>query len=66
MIVCHCRVVSDRDIASAVASGAPTLAEVCGRTGAAQVCGTCIFTVKALMCQQRAADIAVEVQSAAS
>ncbi len=47
MIVCHCRVVSDRDIASAIDAGATTLAGVCRSTGAGQQCGGCIFGVRA-------------------
>lgn len=67
MIVCHCRVVSDRAIDQAVADGARTLADVCRSTGAAQQCGTCVFTVKALVCQHRDSGPAfVEVESAAS
>ncbi|GAB7007049.1 hypothetical protein JCM18899A_45220 [Nocardioides sp. AN3] len=67
MIVCHCRVVSDRDIAQAVTDGARSLASVCRRTGASQDCGSCIFTVKALVCQhQEASDALLEVNGAAS
>lgn len=49
MIVCHCRVVTDRDVDAAVADGARTVGAVCRSTGAAQDCGTCIFSVKALV-----------------
>jgi bacterioferritin-associated ferredoxin len=67
VIVCHCRVVSDRDVARAVGEGARSLASVCKKTGAAQDCATCIFTVKALVCQhQEAADALLEVEGAAS
>ena len=51
MIVCHCEVVSDRDVASAVREGANSVAEVCRRTGAGRNCGTCIFSVKQLVCE---------------
>ena len=51
MIVCRCTVVSDRDVDAAIDSGARSLAAVCRSTGAAQDCGSCIFTVKALLCQ---------------
>lgn len=54
MIVCQCRVVSDRSIDAAVADGARTVAAVCRATGAAQDCGSCIFTVKAIVCQHHA------------
>lgn len=52
MIVCHCRVVTDRDITAALADGARSVAAVCRTTGAAQGCGSCIFSVKALVLQQ--------------
>ena len=46
MIICHCRVVSDGDVAVAVADGARTVSAVCRATQAAQDCGSCIFAVK--------------------
>ncbi len=51
MIVCHCAVVSSADIVSAIEGGARSVSEVCRRTGAAQNCGTCIFSVKQVVCQ---------------
>jgi bacterioferritin-associated ferredoxin len=67
MIVCHCRVVSDRDISQAISDGARTVASVCKRTGASQDCASCIFTVKALVCQhQEEANSLLEVEGAAS
>lgn len=51
MIVCHCAVVSSRDIAATLDAGARSVSEVCRRTGAAQNCGTCIFSVKQVVCQ---------------
>lgn len=53
MIVCHCRVVTDRAIDTALADGARSVAAVCRTTGAAQDCGSCIFSVKALVLQHR-------------
>lgn len=50
MIVCHCEVVNDTAIKSAVDEGARTLAEVCRATGAGRDCGTCVFSVKAILC----------------
>jgi bacterioferritin-associated ferredoxin len=50
VIVCHCRVVNDTAIATAVDDGASTLAEVCHRTGAGTECGGCVFSVKAIVC----------------
>ena len=68
MIVCHCRVVSDRDVDSVISEGAHTLSEVCRRTGAGQNCGTCIFSVKQILCQhdQSVPTPLVEVDRAAS
>ena len=56
MIVCQCRVVSDRDVHAAVATGARTVGAVCRTTGAAQECGTCIFSVKNLLQQHHEAE----------
>ncbi|MCF4121304.1 (2Fe-2S)-binding protein [Antribacter sp. KLBMP9083] len=67
MIVCQCGVVSDRAIAAAFAGGARTVSAVCRTTGAAQDCGSCIFTVKALVRQhQEQESAALEIDSAAS
>ena len=67
MIVCQCRVVSDRSIRAAFADGARTVAAVCRATGSGQDCGSCVFTVRALVCQHReqAAEL-LEVDGAAS
>lgn len=51
MIVCQCKVVTDRAVDDAVAQGARTVAAVCRATGAAQDCGSCIFSVKTLVCE---------------
>ncbi|HET7305120.1 MAG TPA: (2Fe-2S)-binding protein [Segeticoccus sp.] len=51
MIICHCEVVTDRDVRDALDQGAGTLAEACRATGAGQSCGGCVFSVKALLCQ---------------
>jgi bacterioferritin-associated ferredoxin len=51
MIVCHCAVVSSGDISAALDDGARTVSEVCRRTGAAQVCGTCVFSVRQVVCE---------------
>ncbi len=55
MIVCHCRVVNDSAVTGAVDAGATTLAKVCQATGAGTDCGTCVFAVKALLCEHRVA-----------
>lgn len=54
MIVCHCGVVSSSDITAALEAGARSTSEVCRRTGAAQNCGTCVFSVRQVVCQHEA------------
>lgn len=67
MIVCHCRVVTDRDVDAALTDGARSVGAVCRSTGAAQECGSCVFTVRALVCQHEDAERALlEVDGAAS
>ena len=68
MIVCHCQVVSDRTVAASIADGARTLAEVCRATGAGQTCGSCVFSLKQLVCQHEpsTAPYLPEAHSAAS
>ena len=51
MIVCHCGVVSARDIAEALDAGARGLDDVCRMTGAAQNCGSCVISVQRIVCQ---------------
>jgi bacterioferritin-associated ferredoxin len=51
VIVCHCRVVTDRAVSAAVRAGAGSLAGVCRSTGAGQDCGSCVFAVRRLMCE---------------
>jgi bacterioferritin-associated ferredoxin len=55
VIVCHCRVVTDRHVAEAVSGGARSLAGVCRATGAAQDCGGCVFSLKRLVCEHEQA-----------
>ena len=67
MIVCHCKVVTDRDVQAALADGARSVGAVCRSTRAAQDCGSCIFTVKALVCDHLAQEHrALETDGAAS
>ncbi len=51
MIVCHCRVVTDRAVGEAVRAGNGSLAAVCRSTGAGQDCGACVFSLKRLVCE---------------
>lgn len=68
MIVCHCEVVNDQQITRAIDLGARTVAQVCRATGAGRNCGSCIFTLKRLLCQHETVDQVafVEVEGAAS
>lgn len=60
MIFCHCAVVGDRQVARAVEAGARTVAQVCKATGAGQQCGSCIFSVRRVVCQHVEAITAVQ------
>lgn len=68
MIVCHCHVVSDREVMRAVDEGARSLAAVCRKTGAGRDCGACVLSVKRLLCQHQPTriDVPSEVGYAAS
>jgi bacterioferritin-associated ferredoxin len=47
VILCHCAVVSDRDVHACVSAGAASVAEVLRRTGAGSHCGGCTLAVRA-------------------
>jgi len=49
VIVCHCSVVTDRDVSAAVDAGARSVAAVCRSTGAGRDCGSCVFSLKRLV-----------------
>ena len=68
MIVCHCKVVNDRDVVDAMQAGARTLGGVCRSTGAGADCGACVFSIRRLMCEHEAqpAHTLPEVDVAAS
>jgi bacterioferritin-associated ferredoxin len=51
VIVCQCRVVTDRQVADAVRQGAVSLGSVCRSTGAGQECGSCVFSLRRLVCE---------------
>ena len=51
MIVCHCAVVTDRDVVDAWDSGARSLGRACRATGAGADCGTCVFSLKRVLCE---------------
>jgi bacterioferritin-associated ferredoxin len=65
VIVCHCRVVSDREVATAVRAGARSVSAVCRTTGAGQECGSCVFSLKRLVCEHDESLMAPEVDVAA-
>ena len=68
MIVCHCHVVNDAAIAAAVDAGARALGQVCRSTGAGSDCGSCVFSVRRLVCEHVSRQVpeSVEAQHAAS
>jgi bacterioferritin-associated ferredoxin len=51
MYVCHCAVVTDRDVLESIANGARCVADVARRTGAGRTCGNCISSLRDLVCQ---------------
>jgi bacterioferritin-associated ferredoxin len=57
VIFCHCAVVGDREVADAIDAGARTVASVCKATGAGQQCGSCIFSVRRVLCDHQAHDL---------
>ncbi len=57
MIVCHCAVVGDKQIAAAAAAGASTLSQVCASTGAGKDCGSCVFAVRRLLCENAGTEV---------
>lgn len=51
MVVCHCAVVTDRDVVASMGGGARSVADVCRATSAGRGCGRCVPTLKALLCE---------------
>jgi bacterioferritin-associated ferredoxin len=51
VVVCHCEVVSDRDVRAAIAAGADDLDAIGDRCGAAARCGGCIPVVEELLAE---------------
>lgn len=54
MIVCHCRVVSCREIRRSIRDGATTRREVARACGASAVCGGCRPAVEAILREELA------------
>jgi bacterioferritin-associated ferredoxin len=69
MYVCHCAVVTDRDVLESIANGARCVADVARHTGAGRTCGNCISSLRDLVCQhcpvrtERAATVAAELDA---
>lgn len=51
MIVCHCEVVSDRQIRKTIANGAGCSGAVGLTTGAGTQCGNCLSSIESLLAQ---------------
>ncbi|HHV22543.1 MAG TPA: (2Fe-2S)-binding protein [Propionibacterium sp.] len=51
MIVCHCEVVSDRQIRKAIGNGAKCPREIGIATGAGTECGNCLPSIAGLLTQ---------------
>jgi bacterioferritin-associated ferredoxin len=51
MYVCHCEVVNDRAIRSAIADGASDVADVASRCGAGAACAGCHPTIEELLAE---------------
>jgi bacterioferritin-associated ferredoxin len=51
MYVCHCAVVTDRDVMESIANGASCVADVSRETSAGRTCGGCVATLRELVCQ---------------
>ncbi|MBF4163665.1 (2Fe-2S)-binding protein [Nocardioides acrostichi] len=56
MIVCHCEVVTSSQVATTLAAGARTVAQVCRATGAGKNCGSCVFSVRRLVIDHNEAE----------
>ncbi len=51
MYVCHCAVVTDRDVLESIANGARCVADVARSTGSGRTCGNCISSLRDLVSQ---------------
>lgn len=58
MIICHCEVISEHAVVTALDDGARTLEQVCQMTGAGQSCHGCLLSLTQVLCQHgEAADL---------
>lgn len=60
MLVCHCRVVSDRAVRAAISAGATGVDEVASLCGAGAECGGCVPSVEDLLAEAAIAVTAPE------
>jgi bacterioferritin-associated ferredoxin len=51
MYVCHCNVVTDRDVLESIANGARCVNDIARATSAGRTCGGCLSTLRELVCQ---------------
>jgi bacterioferritin-associated ferredoxin len=69
MYVCHCAVVTDADVLESIANGANCVADVARSTGAGRTCGSCVSSLRDLVCQhcpvraERDAAVAAELDA---
>jgi bacterioferritin-associated ferredoxin len=49
MVICQCRRLSDRKVVKALRAGSTSVRELCQSTGAGQVCGGCVGSLKSLI-----------------
>jgi bacterioferritin-associated ferredoxin len=49
VIVCQCKRVSDRKVASCVSNGCSSLRELCAETGAGRDCGCCVRQLREML-----------------
>jgi bacterioferritin-associated ferredoxin len=52
VLLCHCKVVSDREVRSAIAAGARDEFDVADVCGAGSICGGCVPAVTALLAER--------------
>ncbi len=55
MLLCHCNVVSDRDVRDAIACGARDEFDIADACGAGSVCGGCVPAVTAMLAESSCA-----------
>ncbi len=49
VIVCQCKRVSDRKVASCISKGCSSLRELCAQTGAGRDCGSCVRQLREML-----------------